>query len=377
MVETVKNEFSPDYAVAPGEILVEELEFRGMSQAEFALRAGMAKKTINEIIKGKASITPETAIKLEHILNQPAQYWLNLETRYQSVLAEQREEDELAQQLEWLDTMPLQEMIRRKWVQNYENKVDQLRELLSFFGVASPNQWEAMWSDSATSFRKSYSFENSYAATSAWLRKGELEASQREYTPYDAIRFKDKLKSIRALTLLKDPTLFLEPLQNECAKAGVVVVVLKELPGMRVSGATRWIKKDLAVIQLSFRYKSDDHLWFTFFHEAAHILKHGKKETFLEVEGTTDPNSQPNPDHEAEADRFAAEFLIPRKAYAALTKSRRFSKTVVENFANNIGVSPGIVVGRLQHDGWIPHQNLNGLKSRFDWNDEATAISGT
>jgi HTH-type transcriptional regulator/antitoxin HigA len=60
------------------------------------------------------------------------------------------------------------------------------------------------------------------------------------------------------------------------------VVIVKELPGCSVNGATFWLNPEKAVIQLSLRYRSDDHLWFNFFHEAGHIVLHGKRETFLE-----------------------------------------------------------------------------------------------
>ena len=77
----------PDWAVSPGEILLEALEERGMSQAELARRTNRPVKTINEIVRGKAAITPETAIQLELVLSVPASFWNNLEIRYREHLA--------------------------------------------------------------------------------------------------------------------------------------------------------------------------------------------------------------------------------------------------------------------------------------------------
>jgi HTH-type transcriptional regulator/antitoxin HigA len=127
-----------------------------------------------------------------------------------------------------------------------------------------------------------------------------------------------------------------------CATAGVVVVFVPEVKGCRISGAAWWAGPSRAVLALSDRYKKDDYFWFTFFHEAAHLLLHSKKETFVD-DGADDDML------EDEANKFAADFLIPpdrAQQLASLSSDRD-----VEVFANEIGIAPGIVVGRLQHDG--------------------------
>jgi addiction module HigA family antidote len=69
-----KKGVETDYAVIPGETLLEHLEAKGMSQAELAARTGRPLKTINEIIKGKAAITTDTALQLERVLGIPASF---------------------------------------------------------------------------------------------------------------------------------------------------------------------------------------------------------------------------------------------------------------------------------------------------------------
>ena len=66
--------------------------------------------------------------------------------------------------------------------------------------------------------------------------------------------------------------------------------------------------------------------------------------------------------HEPEADSFAASCLIPTDKYREFTDAGTNSEHVVTEFAEDVGVAPGIVVGRLQHDGHLPHSLLNGLK---------------
>ena len=145
-----------------------------------------------------------------------------------------------------------------------------------------------------------------------------------------------------------------------CAKSGVAVIFTPELPKTRISGATRWLNANKALIQLSLRYKTDDHLWFTFFHEAGHILLHGKKDVFIESDGDTDTK-------EVEANRFAANFLIPPAEFKRISMSANISKKAIVSFAKEIGISPGIVVGRLQHEGILKRSYRNELKKSFEW----------
>ena len=363
MISSIENRFVPNYAVPPGELLDEELIHRGMSQVELAKRTGLTQKTINEIIKAKAPITPDTALKLERVINLPADYWLSLERLYQEALARTREHQNLETDVDWLKFLPIKEMCISKWVRRHPNRVDQLKEILKFFGIASVEQWEVLWGSLEVAYRRSLKFQGNAYAISAWLRRGEILAQELECSPFDESRFREVLAAIKALTREPQPGIFVPRLQNYCASAGVAVVFVPELPQTHVSGATRWLNKDKAVIQLSLRYKSDDHLWFTFFHEAGHVIKHGKKSVFLEGKGMREEKEQ----EETEADNFARNFLVPTDKFSEFVKLNLFSKRAIIKFARQIGIAPGIIVGQLQHDGLLPFTHCNGLKRRFRW----------
>jgi HTH-type transcriptional regulator/antitoxin HigA len=146
------------------------------------------------------------------------------------------------------------------------------------------------------------------------------------------------------------------------ASAGVALVWVPELRRVPVSGATRWLGHEKALIQLSLRYKTDDHLWFALFHEAAHVLRHSRKLVFIE-DGRNDSAE------ERDANEFAANMLVPRSEYEALVARTPLSHGVITDFARRIGVAPGVVVGRLQHDGHVPFTHFNTLKKRLRWSN--------
>lgn len=365
MDNTAINHYTPDYAVTPGEVLDYELETRNMSRTELAKRTGLSEKHIIAILKGKGTIiiTPETAIKLERALGMPVEYWLNLEAHYQETRARLAEEAQLEKDLGWLKRVPINAMAKMGWLQKHKDQKQQLDEVLRFFGIASVGQWDDIWPNVAVAYRQHNKHEIFPEAVSAWLRKGELEAAAIQCQPFDKAAFRQALDDIRALTVEADPAHFIPALQQRCAQAGVAVVLIPCLPKTGVSGATRWMNSEKAIIQLSLRYRTNDHLWFTFFHEAGHILKHGKKELFLEGNGVDDEKEQ-------EADDFASNLLIPSKAFNAFVDGNRFTKSSIIRFARELGIAPGIVVGQLQHFKWLPFTHCNDLKVRFKWAHE-------
>jgi addiction module HigA family antidote len=356
----IKNQYNPDFVTPPGETLLETLEVIGMTQAEFAERTGRPKKTVNEIIRGKAAITPETALQFEKVLGVPASFWINREQNYQEWLAREQERSNFEQYLSWIEKFPVKEMTELSWITKHDEPINKLNELLRFFGIASPQQWEAVTNDLSLAFRRSTVYKAEPEIISSWLRKGEIEAQNIDCKPFDVDVFRKALDEIRLLTN-ESPEVFAPRTIELCAKAGVAVVFVHELRKLRTNGATRWLNPNKALIQLSLLYKTDDHLWFTFFHEAGHILLHGKRDIFLEEDNLSN-------DKEDEANRFAAEWLIPSSKYRDFhPRGNYFSKVEIREFAEKLRIAPGIVVGRLQHDGHLPIQNCNDLKRKLRW----------
>ena len=138
------------------------------------------------------------------------------------------------------------------------------------------------------------------------------------------------------------------------------MVLTKEIPKAAVSGAARWLpKKKMPLIQLSLKFKTDDQLWFSFYHEAGHVLLHGRRKLYVDYGAGNET------EEEREANVFARDLLIPPEHIAQLPHLR--SKAIIRRFASSIGVSPGIVVGRLQHDRLMPASHCNDLKKKYEW----------
>ncbi|HYN77202.1 MAG TPA: HigA family addiction module antitoxin [Lamprocystis sp. (in: g-proteobacteria)] len=356
---TSTTRFEPDYVIPPGEILVEYLDSLGMTQRDLAARTGLTPKTVNEIVQGKAPITAETALKLERVLGRPAHFWQNLDSLYQAARVRGQEQAHLAGDLHWLKRLPVAEMAKLGWLPKVADPCTQLDLVLRFFGISSVTQWAVLWDGQGVAYRRSPRFETHPEAVSAWLRQGELEARGIPCAPFDKAGFRAVLDEARGLTR-EPPEVFQSKLVHLCASAGVAVTFVPELPKTGVSGATRWLTPDKALIQISLRYKSDDQLWFTFFHEAGHVLLHGKKEVFIEGDGGDE-------DKEHEANRFAADYLIPPVALRRLLAGGRPTLAQVATFADAVGISPGIVVDRLQKEKLYDYRVGNGLKRRFQW----------
>lgn len=353
--------FEPDYAVPPGETLQETIEALGMTQRDLAKRTGMAPKTINQIIKGKAPITPDTAILLERVTGIPARFLNNLESNYREQLAKIADRQRLQADLEWLKTIPIRELINRGHVPETKDKVSLVYSVLQFFGVASSQQWHVLWMRADCAYRKSRKFEAKPGAVATWLRLGELEALKIRTAPYNPDVFVSVLREIRSLTA-EPPDVFIPRMTELAASAGVAVVFIPEIKKCPTSGVARWLSPDKALIQLSLRHKTDDHFWFSFFHEAGHILKDPKKEVYIQADEDEDGR-------ESKANRFAADFLIPVEHKAIFEKL--LTEYAIRDFADTIGITPGIVVGRLQNEKVLPWATkLNRLKRHFEWTEK-------
>lgn len=351
-----QKKYFADIAIPPGKTINDLLLANNMTQAELAIRMDMSKKHINQIIKGKTALTPETALKLEKIFEPPASFWLNLENNYQEARARiEYKEEEKEKQI--AADIPYYEMVKLGWIEKAANLEEKINNLRFFFRVSNlcviNKAYEA-------AYRSSKPEKVSSIALAAWLGRGEYLARDKDVNKFSKKKLKDSIHYIRTFTLMEPDTFFVL-LKEKLSECGIKFVMVPYLSGTYAQGATKWLAPDKAIIQMSLRYKYADIFWFSFFHEIGHLLLHGKKETYIEYE------LDKREDFEKEADAYAAEVLIPSKEYKKFVKKHDFSKQNIVDFANRIEIDPGIIVGRLQFEELIGYEKYSGLRKKYYW----------
>lgn len=361
----METNYISDLAIHPGELLEETLEDIGMSQAELADRMGRPKQMINEIIKGKKSITSTTALELEDVLGIPSHIWLGLEGEYQIVKAKAKELKQMEEESKMIPRFPYAELAKLGFVKVTRKAVEKVEELKKFFGVAKLAQISQVKAYQPA-FRVSDHTSVSHEAIATWIQAGRLEAAKIKTETFDKKRLKASLPEMKALMLRKDINQSIEGIREILSRCGVAFVMLPHFKKTRVNGATFWVdERSKAVIVMSLKGSYSDIFWFSLFHEIAHILLHDKREVFLE-DGCNDPALQ---QQEEEADRFAKDFLIPQKRFDAFVKENHFTQQSVKSFAAELEIKPSIVVGRLMHEKIVGFDNytLNSLRDKYKW----------
>ncbi len=353
------NQYFPDTVTHPGVTLEEKLYEMAMSQKEFAMRTEKPEKTISLVISGQSSITPDMAVVFEKVLGIPASFWMKRQQLFDEAVARQKARENLSSSIEWAKRFPYNEMAKKGWVQATRKIEEKAERLLNYFGISSAQSWERLYMDqsSMVSYRISLKHTSEPEAISAWLRQGDLEAKKMPTTAYDQKKFKSSMKDIRTL-MVQQPEDFFSRLQTICLKTGVKVVYTPCLPHAPINGCTRWLG-DNPLIQLSGRHKRNDIFWFTFFHEAGHILKHGKKEVFLETESKSHHDSE----KEKEADSFAIEHTLTEDEEQELVKALPLRPCDIDRFAAKFFTHQGIIVGRLARRGHL--HNSFGFENGF------------
>lgn len=347
----------------PGDTILETLEHIKMNQVELAERMGKTPSKINDLISGKEPISLNTAFQLEKVLGIDAQFWLNREMLYREKLSRLEQDEALEECNDWLRMQPIKELKACGYIKAKNIGSTMAEECLKFYGVAAPAQWESLYVDQyiSASFRKSDAHKSTLGGFAAFLRIGEIEMRKCKLDPYNKVDFKRALIAIRDL-IRPHPEDFALRLQQLCANAGVAVVYTICISKAPVSGVVRWIGGN-PLIQLTDRYKSNDHFWFSFFHEAGHILLHGKKDVFVENLTEFEGDSR----KEIEADNFASKFLLPVDFTNELPDI--ITEKEIRKIARKYNTHPAIVLGHLQHIKKLPYSFGTSFKLKVMLND--------
>lgn len=339
-------------AVPPGATIHEQLEIRGMSQREFAQRMGLTEKHISRLINGKVELTQDVALRLESVLGAPASFWNNLEAIYREQVARVNAENEMEEDMAIAQKFPYAEMAKLGWVaatRKIEEKVERLR---SFFEVARLGILDDLRVPGIAYRKAGESVESDYALA-AWAQKARLEARNVSTAPINVEKLCSSIPNIRALTTER-AEVFCPELRRILRECGIVIVFLPHIGGSFLHGAT-FTDGNHIVIGLTVRGRDADRFWFSLFHELYHIIA-----GHILCDQTSNPEDQ-----EAQADHFARDTLISQVDYNRFVESGYKSKAAILQFAKEIGIAPGIVVGRLQKENVIPYNWHNDLKVHY------------
>lgn len=338
-------------ATPPGATIKEQLLDRGLSQKEFAVRMGMSEKHISKLINGEVQLTPDVAVRLEMVLGVPASFWNKLEATYREKIVKANVENDMDADKELAKKLPYREMSKNSWVPETRDITEKVINLRKFFEVVNLGIIENMQL-SKIACRRLAETEKSDLALLAWAQKAKLEARSIDTSLVDLKTLKKSLPEIRSMTTM-DPSDFCPKLIEMLSSCGIALVFLPHIGGSFLHGATFYDGNKI-VVGLTVRGKDADKFWFSLFHELGHIL----------LGHINQPNGTTEEDENA-ADTFAKETLIPTEEFNAFTTQNNFSKEAICAFAKEEHILCGVVVGRLQKEGFINYNCCNDLKTKY------------
>lgn len=352
---------SGEFLVPTGYVIKDYLDELNLNQKELAKRMGMSEKHISNLLNGKCKLTEEFAIKLEKIIHAvPASYWLNYEAKYQEYKARNILNEQYDQET-------LKELDKRFYFSTVFSNlnlslVEQANEMLKLLKISSFEQFDDVYSYPQVEFMEDGGRKELIAV---WLNLA-LEEVEIKNDDLSNIKF-NKEKLIKALPNFKKLALN-KDIMNGINSAGKLLNMLgiyfawyEPIRNSKVRGALTTYKRNPTIL-LSGRFKSHDHVWFALMHEIGHLLYHYvPQETSISME-TQNDDLKCLEKKEVEANTFARDFFIDPEDYEHFVNLKKFDKYSIEEFAKNQEILPGIVVGRLQREKYIPYNQMNFLK---------------
>jgi len=352
---------SPAEIFPPGEYIQDELDARGWTQDDLAQILGRPLNAVNQIIKGKRGITPETARGLGAAFGTSAEMWMNLENAYQLANLESDKHNEVSRRARLFSIAPVNEMVRRGWIAS--GNIDQLEDgLQRFFSTSDLDRIQPL----SMAARKSTSYEETTSPQLAWGYRALRLARAVQAGGFSASRLANELPKLRALAehpenIRKIPLLL--------ASWGVRLVLVSHLEKTRIDGATLWLDAQNPVVAMSLRFDRIDYFWHTLIHELIHVKKsHATIDSDLVSDAKGERGLAETTELEQSVNTEAAALLVQRDKLESfiIRTSPLYSREKVVRFAQANGVHPGIVVGQLHHrylqsgDG-IPPKNFRDL----------------
>ena len=358
----IKEEYKNLIAFHPGYYLTDIIDELEMTQDEFAKRLGTTGKTVSLLLNGQTPLTNDLARKISTMLGISVETLLNLQITYDEKKIEIDRKKTMDEQIKVIDAIDYTYFVKNKLLPEVKSKVDKVMQLCAFLKVSDLQILKRR--DLLASFRTTVTSvtDKNVINANVWLQTALNKGLAMKVAPFDEKKLKARIKEIRSMTL-QEPNEFLPRLCEIFNECGVAFVLLPALKNCGINGVVKWYD-DKAVLALNDRFKYADAFWFSLFHEIKHVFQ--KKKTKVIINGN-DVLLEVDEDFEKEANDFATDTLIPRDDYNNYfdDKGRYISKGDVERFAKYVGIHPGIVVGRLQHDKKIAHSSMMDMRQKY------------
>lgn len=355
-------EYKDFMAFHPGYYVAEVIEDMGISQAEFAARMGTTAKTLSTLINGQINLSNDLAKKLSAMLGTSVDVWLDLQKGFDQKLIQIENAKDLDAQAEIIKQINYPFFVAVACLPETKNNYEKISNLCKYLMVS--NLGILAQPDFLVNFRSGISnFQTKNTINSrAWIQTAINCSKSIDTEPFDANRLKKHLPELRSMTVQK-PEDFIPKMKEIFARYGVAFILLPHLKNSGVNGAVKWVSSDRVVLAMNYRGAHADKFWFSLFHEIKHVLQQKIKTVFVSYNESERMDADSA--LEQEADTFAADYLIPPAELRKFAPTNYTSDDEIVAFARLIGIHPGIVAGRLQHDKIIPLNRCAKLKEKY------------
>lgn len=343
-------------AFHPGSYVEDIIEDLNITQREFAERLGVTPKTITLLIQGKERISTNLADKLARLTGISMQTWINLQASYDAKCIEidnlQKRDAEIAvcSQIDFLYFKKNGIVENRRY--SMDDKLKTLREHMKLSDLTMLRSF-----NNSVSYRNTREFsEKSVINSNVMLELATDVSRNATENKYNSRKLEEAFPAIKNMSL-ETPDIFYPRLKEILLNCGIVLVGLPNMKGANLNGATRRFKNGSVMLLITDRNKNADIFWFTLIHELGHIYNNDfysdykDKEKYLEKERA--------------ADEFARTFYIDDNSYHEFTSRNEFNSESITAFAENLHISPDILIGRLQHDHKISYSDFNYMKRKY------------
>ena len=355
---------------SPGDFIREELKLRKWTQADLATILNRPLPTINRILQGKHGLMPEMALALAAVFDVSPEVWMDRESRYRLSLADEID-PEIQRRARLYELAPINDLRKRGWIDPKPalgNTESGVLDLLQMKTVEDEPKVSALMR------RTNASAPTLSAAQRAWcFRVLQLAAGQKAAT-FNPKKMDACEAALRQLATSPEAT---KDVPAALLSFGIRFAVVEHLTGTRIDGGTLWLDAKKPVVGMSLRYDRIDGFWFTLFHELSHVRHRDDLSIDSQQSANEESGKNQKPEFERRADKDAMEILVPPKQLTAFVRKARptFSSDDIIQFAQKIGVHPGIVVGQLQHRGDIGYQSQRAMLAKI--RDIVTSVALT